>query len=463
MRAISCGINCSVFSRNMSQMTASVSKLLGSNSNDILEASNLLREGKLVAFPTETVYGLGANAFDERAVRSIFTAKGRPLTDPLIVHIPSLESAKRLSDISPTEMKLFELLGTLLWPGPLTMIVKAISQIPLCVTANTGLVGLRVPKHNLAKLLLEQCQLPIAAPSANRFGHVSPTKASHVYDDLGIGRGVSAIISSDDEVSCQHGIESTVIKADITTHEIHIYRQGAVTLQALESIVNNSDNIANLDNIRWSLKVVNRTVQMTADHSPRPNDEENVPQAVGQEAPGQAVTHYAPDNAVCMMTNIVHFYDPLSGSEHPIQSTLSPGMLQWTLSREDLKHTVIIDFHGQWNSVLNPPSAILAPASVPITILAYRDLSPSGSYEEAAYQLFDTLRWAETVPNIQYILVTPVLNTIQFICNNHKDNNTTYTTPEIEGSNPMNADIKYGIHDRLFRSTSGKIVQLTII
>ena len=335
------------------------------------------------------------------------------------------------------------------------MIVKAVSVLPLCVTANTGFVGLRVPRHNLARKLLEECQLPIAAPSANRFGHVSPTKASHVFDDLGVGRGVSAIISSEDEVACQHGIESTVIKADLSSREIHVYRQGAVTLQALEAVVGCSDHLARLGDIRWTLRVVSRTVQMGS-------GPEDTPAAVGQEAPGQAITHYAPDNAVCMMASVVHIPDAAPGAAaSSIPPT--PGMLQWVLSRDDLRHTAIIDFRGQWGRLLGQttPQPQSDSPTAPLSVLAYRDLSPGGSYEEAAFRLFDTLRWAETVPDLRFILVTPVLSDVEFVRGAGAGVPPTPTPTPTAG--PADGDIKWGIHDRLFRSTSGKIVQLTVV
>ena len=139
-----------------------------------------------MAFPTETVYGLGANALDADACVSIFTSKGRPLTDPLIVHVHSLDQALTLLDQSDLEIvSLFKKLASRYWPGPLTMVVQAnLKLIPNMITAETGFVGLRMPNHEIALDLLRTSQVPIAAPSANKFGHVSPTKAEHVYNDF---------------------------------------------------------------------------------------------------------------------------------------------------------------------------------------------------------------------------------------------------------------------------------------
>jgi L-threonylcarbamoyladenylate synthase len=442
----------------MSQLVSSSSsvgganaKMLGSCEEQIQQAAQFLREGKLVAFPTETVYGLGANAFDENAVRSIFTAKGRPLTDPLIVHIPHLKAAKKLTNISEEEMTLFELLGSALWPGPITMIVKAVDVLPLCVTANTGFVGLRVPNHPLALRLLEVCQLPICAPSANRFGHVSPTKAMHVYKDLGVDRGVSAIISGDNDDSgavgdgdCMHGIESTVVKIDAAAKELLVYRQGAVSQKRLEDLLETDENVAKLGGVHWKVRVVSRVVHMTA------NDPAPAAVTVGQEAPGQAVTHYAPDNAVCLMSNIVDFSDKTSvdtGGE----------LVDWIMSLEDLTSTVVIDFGGQWQRLLERKPAI--------KLLALRDLSSSGSYAEAARNLFDTLRWAEMVPDVKTIMMAPVLHAMEIL--GHSDTVAEGAAAQTlrviqEGASTSDADIKFGLYDRQFRATSGKLVRLWI-
>jgi L-threonylcarbamoyladenylate synthase len=203
--------------------------MVGISKASMDSAASLIRSGGLVAFPTETVYGLGANALDADAVRSIFKAKGRPLTDPLIVHVTSLEKALELVDITGDEQMVFQSLGAAFWPGPLTIIAKAADCIPALVTAQTGFVGLRVPLHPLAIALIGASDRPIAAPSANRFGHVSPTKARHVLVDflqhgaldkevliLNAENEAETVVESQSAVSsypsCEVGIESTVLK-----------------------------------------------------------------------------------------------------------------------------------------------------------------------------------------------------------------------------------------------------------
>jgi tRNA threonylcarbamoyl adenosine modification protein (Sua5/YciO/YrdC/YwlC family) len=154
-------------------------RILPYNQETIDEAAKVLEAGKLVSFPTETVYGLGANALSEAACTSIFTTKGRPLTDPLIVHVHSLEQALTLIDHSDSEIVfMFKVLAEKYWPGPLTLVVRAnLDIIPSLLTANTGYIGIRMPNHSMALNLLRTFGKPIAAPSANKFGHVSPTKA----------------------------------------------------------------------------------------------------------------------------------------------------------------------------------------------------------------------------------------------------------------------------------------------
>ncbi|KAJ1389381.1 DHBP synthase RibB-like alpha/beta domain-containing protein, partial [Ochromonadaceae sp. CCMP2298] len=161
-----------------------VASLVGFDEQSIAAAGASLRAGELVAFPTETVYGLGADALNATAVQRIFVAKGRPNTDPLIVHVTGTEAIWQLSSGSALARSVCSALCGAFWPGPLTIIYRASACVPLLVTAGTGFVGLRSPQHPTARALLSAAGVPVAAPSANRFGHVSPTCAQHVLDDL---------------------------------------------------------------------------------------------------------------------------------------------------------------------------------------------------------------------------------------------------------------------------------------
>ena len=166
-------------------------------------AADLLRSGRLVAFPTETVYGLGANALDEAAVRRIFEAKGRPLSSPLIVHVASIAMARELAGEWPPEGAA---LAECFWPGPLTIIVPKKRAVPDLVTAGYPSCGLRMPAHPVALELLEAAGIPIAAPSANRFTELSPTTAEHVREVWATRSTTSSMAEP-----CTVGIESTVI------------------------------------------------------------------------------------------------------------------------------------------------------------------------------------------------------------------------------------------------------------
>ena len=152
---------------------------------DVERAAELLRAGRLVAFATETVYGLGADALSVTAVAGIFAAKQRPAWDPLIVHIASVDEIDRIALIPGELRSRVEQLATAFWPGPLTMLLPKAAAVPEAVTAGRPLVGVRVPAHPAAQALLRMAATPIAAPSANRFGHTSPTTADHVLADLG--------------------------------------------------------------------------------------------------------------------------------------------------------------------------------------------------------------------------------------------------------------------------------------
>jgi len=187
-------------------------------------AAAILRAGGLVALPTETVYGLGANALDRTAVGRIFAAKSRPAWDPIIVHVASEAMLEGLVVEVPAAarrlMKHF-------WPGPLTLLLPRAFAVPDAVTAGRPLVGVRIPSHPVAFELIRRAQVPVAAPSANRFGHISPTTAQHVLDDLD-GR-IDAIL---DAGPSPGGVESTVL--DPT--KMVIYRPGAVTLEQIREV-----------------------------------------------------------------------------------------------------------------------------------------------------------------------------------------------------------------------------------
>src|SRR6266851_3452750 len=190
--------------------------------NGIPQAAEILRAGGTVAFPTETVYGLGANAFDATAVAKIFEAKDRPGWDPVIVHVRDREMLERVAEVTGGLAAKVEALMAAFWPGPLTLLLPRTAAVPDAVTAGRPLVGVRMPGHPVALELIRTAGVPVAAPSANRFGRTSPTTAAHVLEDLD-GR-IDAVL---DGGATTVGVESTVLDVG----EMLIYGRGAVTAE----------------------------------------------------------------------------------------------------------------------------------------------------------------------------------------------------------------------------------------
>jgi L-threonylcarbamoyladenylate synthase len=190
-------------------------------------AADILKSGEVLAFPTETVYGLGANALDEEAVNKIFNAKGRPSDNPLIVHVSSVEMAEELVlDISNKARILMDAF----WPGPLTLIFMSRGRVARNVSGGLKTLAIRMPDHPIARGLIEACNLPIAAPSANVSGKPSPTLGDHVYEDLN-GKIPGIVFSS----PSKHGLESTIL--DMTKEPPVLLRPGGLTQEAIEAVI----------------------------------------------------------------------------------------------------------------------------------------------------------------------------------------------------------------------------------
>ena len=234
-------------------------QLNGNDPADLARAADLLRAGELVAMPTETVYGLAGHALDPAAVARIFAAKERPSFDPLIVHVPTLDAAHMLARFEPTALKLAEQF----WPGPLTLVLPRHPIVPDLVTSGLDSVGLRIPAHPVAQALLRASGLPLAAPSANRFGSISPTTAQHVRDELD-GR-LAAIL---DGGPCERGVESTVVRVE--AGRCTVLRLGALPLEAIQPIIGNLD------------------IALPTSSPGKPDDTTPKP------APGMTERHYAP-------------------------------------------------------------------------------------------------------------------------------------------------------------------------
>jgi len=222
-------------------------------------AAEILRSGGTVALPTETVYGLGANAFDAEAIAKIFAAKQRPSWDPLIVHISDTQMLTQVvADIPESAAKLI----AAFWPGPLTLLMPKGDAIPDAVTAGRPRVGVRMPQHPVAHAVIREAGVPIAAPSANRFGRTSPTTAAHVAEDLD-GR-IDAILDSGETT---HGLESTVI--DVCENPCVVYRPGVISLEQIRA--------AGVDAVMFSEAA-----------------EEKAAEPASLPSPGVGLRHYAP-------------------------------------------------------------------------------------------------------------------------------------------------------------------------
>lgn len=221
----------------------------------------ILKNGGIVAFPTETVYGLGASAWNPEAIRKIYETKGRPSDNPLIVHVSSIEMVKDFAQVIPSEA---EILMEAFWPGPLTLIFKKKPEVLDVITAGLDTVAIRMPNHPVALSLIAEAG-PLVAPSANTSGKPSPTKAIHVLDDFGPDFPVI------DGGSCEVGIESTVM--DVSEKPFHIYRPGKVDKSSIEQIIGEEINV-------W-----------------KPEKENLKPRS-----PGMKYTHYSPDAQVRWLT-----------------------------------------------------------------------------------------------------------------------------------------------------------------
>lgn len=231
-------------------------------SKDIQKAVQLLTEDQLVAIPTETVYGLAGNIFSEKAIKSIFSTKQRPFFNPLIVHIPSVKSLNDLVTHVPEKAKL---LAAAFWPGSMTLVLKKSKTIPDIITAGKDTVAVRIPNHPTTLALLKKLPFPLAAPSANPFGSISPTKPAHVENYF--RNSIKMVL---DGGSCANGIESTIIGFE--NEEPVIYRLGALALEEIEAVVG-----------KISIK----------------NKKEEKP-----DAPGMLARHYAPKTSTFLVDDV---------------------------------------------------------------------------------------------------------------------------------------------------------------
>lgn len=231
-------------------------------SKDLIKAKQILEMEDLVAIPTETVYGLAGNIYSENAIKKIFETKKRPLFNPLIVHIHSIQLLDKIAqDIPEKAMQLAEAF----WPGSLTLVLKKKKEIPNLITGGKDTVAIRIPNHQVTLQLLEQLNFPLAAPSANPFGSISPTAAQHVADYF--PTNLKMVL---DGGNCENGIESTIIGFE--NNEAILYRLGAISQEEIEKVIG---------------KIIVK------------NKKENAP-----NAPGMLSRHYAPNTKTILVTDV---------------------------------------------------------------------------------------------------------------------------------------------------------------
>eukprot|EP00339_Tiarina_fusa_P018110 CAMPEP_0117015794 /NCGR_PEP_ID=MMETSP0472-20121206/12545_1 /TAXON_ID=693140 ORGANISM="Tiarina fusus, Strain LIS" /NCGR_SAMPLE_ID=MMETSP0472 /ASSEMBLY_ACC=CAM_ASM_000603 /LENGTH=383 /DNA_ID=CAMNT_0004719661 /DNA_START=291 /DNA_END=1442 /DNA_ORIENTATION=+ len=360
----------------------------------LVECGARLRQGELVAFPTETVYGLGCNALDESAIIKVFEAKERPLTDPLISHVANSEDAYNLWNASAESLegKALRVICEKFWPGPLTVVAQAAPHVPALLMANTGFCACRAPQHPVSIALINAAKVPLAAPSANKFGHVSPTRSQHVWDDL-LHEDVWIVDTVQNDVDvCGVGVESSVAKLEMSgldssvAGKITLLRQGAVCIEDIAACLKEAG-------LGDSFVVETRT-KKTSDET------------VATVAPGQSIRHYSPDIPSFIL------------SQSLCESSIG-------LSPEDitaLSKCIIVDFGAKLQAWREHA-------------VAYRDLSATGDSSQATKSVFETLRWAERVEGADRIIF-----------------------PEISENDKTADSLALALKDRLTRAASGVVI-----
>ncbi|KAG5500537.1 hypothetical protein JKF63_03631 [Porcisia hertigi] len=368
-----------------------MAEIIGTSQEDLRRAAEALLQGKLVAIPTETVYGLGGNALIESAAKNIYVVKGRPPTDPLICHVHSLDRVRKLWNPEWDEeaVELACTIGAALWPGPLTLVCKANPSLPHCVTGGSGYVGARIPNNATTLKLLEMVDVPVAAPSANTFGHVSPTTAQHVYDDLAARDPELLIIDGGQSTI---GIESTVAKIN-SKDSVVVLRRGCITVSMIQRAI--ADRYP-----QTCVEIQDTRIMLGSMNAP-------------MVSPGQLLTHYSPRVPSSLLT---------PGSLAALTASAdAPIYVHRGKDVVPLSETVVLDFNRYLSRFKD-------------CCLSYHDISPEGKPEEGCFAVFDALRATETV-NGAKSLVFPFISEWP-----HKKENE---------------DLLAAVEDRLFRAASG--------
>ena len=443
---------------------------------DIQQCGQTIASGGLVAFPTETVYGLGGYAFNASTLQEIFITKERPTTDPLIVHVLAPQNAYPLwhattntdnnnsnNNNNNLEQQILQTLCENFWPGPLTIVAKATTQalpsatkstlalqqpqVLSLLTADTGFLAIRSPRHAVARALLVAATPDyayIAAPSANKFGHVSPTTAQHVYDDLQYEPVLIYDDNDDDNhdetishdepqapmpSACDVGVESTVVKVEGTTvpvvtgddnnsttttlHQVTILRQGAISLTDITECLQMAGLLSN--NIIVSSQIQRRTTDAEA----------NV-------APGQTIRHYSPNIPSYLVSSAC-----VQQYQNHVANTNSSAY-------DDFLSTAVIIDYGQQLVACRP------------AVLEYYDLSPDCNSHHAAQILFRWLRTAETIPHATRILFPQYLRPTT--TTNSAVGTTSNCNTDHSGDTYEEDALTLALQDRLTRAASGVVL-----
>lgn len=310
--------------------------IYGNKESDINRASEDIHNNKLVIFPTETVYGLGANALSDDAVKKIFDIKRRNLSNPLIVHCLGIYDSLTICNLNNVENVIFKQLAKSFWPGPLTMVVKSKGIVSKLVTADSNFVGVRVPNNRTTLSFIRKCGVPIAAPSANISGKTSSTTLEHIKNYFN-NKNISII--NDENYICKYGIESTIIK--IEDNNITILRPGIITKNDLQNNFNKTKLNVNISYKNELSKIVN--------------------------SPGQDVSHYCPDKPVYIL-NILDI------NINPGDQTLYNEIHSKT--EKLLQHIILIDFNSLCYKFRKK-------------FLGYVDLSNNGDFKEALFNIYN--------------------------------------------------------------------------
>lgn len=347
-----------------------LSRVLPPTDENIKICADFIKEGGIVGMPTETVYGLAANSFDINACFKIFEYKGRPLTDPLIVHVCSLEMVKKITIIDKEIEPLLKLLTKHFWPGPLTIVLKAnLNLLSKKILAGHDTVGIRFPNNDIAKKLIEYSDVPIAAPSANKFCHISPVNPYHVFEDFKefpvkiLNGGVS-----------QFRMESTVIQIQKNEKKIFVFRLGAASPDDIRKVLNTDENFKD-----YKIECLAKKIKISTEELKKIHENKNIDNSVtiNQEAPGQFLKHYSPK-----LETFLYSGDDID--DYIVELNISDKMIFI-----DYKETMFKKFNGVKGINKNN----------------FLELSKFGDGNIAMKNFYNFLHEAENVPNMKYIII----------------------------------------------------------